>query len=172
MDVSDHDVEPVSGGAGAAVPERIMMKITENHTLEQMFESAIVASWKDLTNGAQPELMHMEYNLTADGSVDDLRIWSSIARGHWLLVCEYGMYASNSHSSGVRFDNGYHSEGLAHTLESVMRHQNDFALPPNLGRPGLLQIPRPTEAEIGAAQTSVREVFDPVSSALAELVLA
>jgi hypothetical protein len=148
------------------------MKLSESRSLEQMLESAIVASWKDLTNGAQPELIHMEYNLTAGGSVDDLRIWSSMARGNWLLVCEYGMYTSKSHSGGVRFDNGYHSEVLTHNLEFMMRHQNDFALPPNLGRPGLLQIPRPTEAEIGAAQTSVREAFDHVSSALAEPVLA
>jgi hypothetical protein len=172
MDVSDHDVEPVGGGARAAVPEHIIMKFTENHTLEQILESVIVASWEDLTNGTQPGLIHIEYNLTAGGTVDDLRIWSSIARGYWLLVCEYGMSGSNSHSSGVRFDDGYHSEGLAHTLEFVMKHQNAFALPPNLGRPGLLQITRPTEGEIGAAQTSVREAFDHLSSGLAELVLA
>lgn len=148
------------------------MKLSESQSLEQMLESAIVASWKDLTNGAQPELIHVEYNSLAGGTLDGLKIWSSMARGHWLLVCEYSMWASNSHSSGVRFDNGYHSEGLAHALEFVMQHQNAFALPPNLGRPGLLQIPRPTEAEIGAVQTSVREAFDPGSSALAELVLA
>jgi hypothetical protein len=148
------------------------MKLTENQTLEQILESAIVASWQDLTNGAQPGLIHVEYNFTAGGTLDDLRIWSSITRGHWLLICEYGMSASKSHSGGVRFDNGYHSEGLAHTLEFVMQRQNSFALPPNLGRPGLLQIPRPTEAEIGAAQTSVREAFEHVSSAFAEPVLA
>jgi hypothetical protein len=82
------------------------------------------------------------------------------------------MSASDSHSIGMRFDNGYHSEVLAHTLEFVMQRQNAFALPPNLDRPGLLQIPRPTEAEIAAAQTSVREAFDQVSSAFAEPVLA
>lgn len=149
-----------------------MIKLTENHTLEQMLESAIVASWKDLTNGTQPELIHTEYNLTAGGTVDDLSIWSSIARGHWLLVCEYWMSASKFHSSGVRFDNGYHSEVLAHTLEFVMQHQNAFALPPNLDRPGLLQIPPPTEAEITAAAASVRETFDLVRSALAETLVA
>jgi hypothetical protein len=147
------------------------MKLTENLTLEQILEFAIVASWEGLTNGAQPELIHIEYNFAA-GTLDDLSIWSSLTRGHWLLVCEYWMSASKSHSGGVRFDNGYHSEGLAHTLEFVMQRQNAFALPPNLGRPGLLQIPRPTEAEIGAAQTSVREAFDHVSSELAEPVLA
>jgi hypothetical protein len=148
------------------------MKFTENHTLAQILESAIVASWEDLTNGTQPGLIHIEYDLTAGGTVDDLRIWCSITRGHWLLICKYWMYASNSHSSGVRFDNGYHSEGLARTLEFVMQHQNAFALPPNLGRPGLVQIPRPSGAEIAAAQTSVREAFDHLSSALVELLLA
>jgi hypothetical protein len=148
------------------------MKLTENHTLEQILKSAIVASWEDLTHGAEPRLIHIEYNFAAGGTLDDLRIWSSITRGHWLLACEYRMSASNSHPSGVRFDNGYQSEGLAHTLKFVMQHQNAFAIPPNLGRPGLLQIPCPSEAEIAVAAASVREAFDHVSSALAEPVLA
>ena len=148
------------------------MKLSANHTLEQILEYAIVASWKDLTHGVQPGLIHIEYNLAAGGTLDDLRIWSSITRGHWLLVCEYWMSASNSHGSGVRFENGYHSEGLAHTLELVMQHQNVFALPHNLGPQGLLQIPHPTESEIAAAAASVREAFDHASSALAEPVLA
>jgi hypothetical protein len=148
------------------------MKPTENHTLEQILEYAIVASWKDLTHAAQPGLIHIEYNFAAGGTLDDLRILSSITRGHWLLVCEYWMSASNSHSRGVRFENGYHSEGLAHTLEFVMKRQNAFVLPPNLGRPGLIQIPPPTEAEIASATASVREAFDQVNSALPEPVLA
>ena len=148
------------------------MKLSENHNLEQILESAIVASWEDLTNGAQPGLIHIEYNFAAGGTLENLRIWSSVTRGHWLLVCEYCMFASNSQSSGVRFDNGYQSQGLAHTLEFVMQRQNAFALPPNLGRPGLLQIPRPTEAEIEAATASISEAFDHLNSALAEPVLA
>jgi len=49
------------------------------------------------------------------------------------------MSPSQSHESGVYFDNGYQSEGLAHILDVVMQHQNLFALPHNLGRQGLLQ---------------------------------
>ena len=146
------------------------MKLSEKHTLEQMLESAIVASWRDLTNGVQPELIHIEYNFAA-GTVNNLSIWSSMARGHWLLVCEYWMFASSSHSSGVRFDNGYHSEDLAHILEFVMQDQNLFALSPNLGRPGLLQIPRPTETEIAAAETSISAIFEHFSSAHAQPAL-
>jgi hypothetical protein len=48
------------------------MKLTENQTLEQILESVIVASWQDLTNGAEPELIQIEYNLAA-GTLDDLR---------------------------------------------------------------------------------------------------
>jgi hypothetical protein len=148
------------------------MKLSENHSLEQILESAIVACWEDLTHGADSELIHVEYNILAEGTLDGLKIWSSIARGHWLLVCEYWMSASNSDSDGVRFDNGYHSEGLTNILEFVMQRQNLFTLPLDLGRPGLLQIPRPTEAEIAAAAASVRGAIDHVSSALAEPVLA
>jgi hypothetical protein len=148
------------------------MKPTENHTLEQILESVIVASWEDLTNGAQPGLIHIEYNLATDGTLGDLRILASVIRGRWLVVCEYWMSASSSHDSGARFENGYHSDGLAHTLEFVMQHQNAFGLPPSLGRAGLLQIPPPTQAEIVAAVASVREAFDHGSPTLAERVLA
>jgi hypothetical protein len=147
------------------------MKLSAYPTLEEILEYAIVASWKDLTHAVQTGLMHIEYNLAAGGTLDNLGIWSSITRGHWLLVCEYWMSASNSHPSGVRFENGYHSEGLAHTLELVMQHQNVFAPPHNLAPPGLLQIPHPTESEIATAAASIREAFAHVSSALAEPVL-
>lgn len=148
------------------------MKHSENQTLEQILESAIVASWKDLTNGAQPELIHIEYNFAAGGTLDDLEIWSCKTRGRWLLVCEYYMSASNSHSRGVHFDDGYHSEDLAHTLELVMQHQNAFALPPNMGRPGLIQIPRPKEEESATAAASIRTNFEHFSSAVAQPALA
>jgi hypothetical protein len=92
------------------------MKINENHTLEKVLESLIVASWRDLTHGADPELIHVEYSILARGTLDDLRIWSSIATGHWLLLCEYWMSASNFHDSGVHFENGCDSESLAGTL--------------------------------------------------------
>lgn len=147
------------------------MKLRENHTLEQILESAIVAFWQDLTNGAQPKLIHIEYNFAVGGTLEDLKIWSSIARGHWLLVCEYWMSASKSHSSGVHFDNGYHSEGLAHMLEFVMQGQNRFALPPNLGRTGLIQIPRPTEAEVATATKSTGAIFVHSSTAHAQPAL-
>src|SRR6266516_3921517 len=133
------------------------MKPNENQSLERILESAIVVSWADLMCGAQTGLIHIEYGFAASGTLDYLQVWSSITRGHWLLACAYRMSASGFHVSGVHFDNGYASEGLAHVLELVIAHQNAFAAPRNLDRAGLLQIATPTQQEISAATASVSE---------------
>ena len=144
------------------------MNTNQNQDFSRTLQSAVVANWADLIHDAQTGLVHIEYGFAPSGTLDFLQIWSSISRGHWFLACSCWMSA---HQTGVHFEKGYGSEGLAHTLESVMAHQKAFVLPPNLGRPGLIQIPFPTEAQIGAAETSLREAFDPVSFASAETVL-
>jgi hypothetical protein len=82
------------------------------------------------------------------------------------------MSASAFYQTGVYVENGYESEGLAHLLESVMQYQDAFALPQNLGRPGLLQIPTPTEEESAAAAASVKEICEHFCSGLAQPTLA
>jgi len=116
-------------------------------------------------------LIHIEYGFAARGTLDYLKVWSSITRGQWLLACEYWMSASTFHSAGVHFDNGYQSEGLARILESVMQHQTAFSLPADLGRQGLLQIPTPTQEESVVAAASVSEALDRAGSASAQLAL-
>ena len=148
------------------------MKPDKNQSLERILECAIVVSWADLMRDAQTGSIHIEYGFAPTGTLDYLKVWSSITRGHWLLACEYWMSGSAFHGTGVRFDNGYESEGLAHILEFVMQHQNSFVLPPNLGRQGLLQIPTPTEEENAAAAVLVNEAFHRLSSPLAELAAA
>jgi hypothetical protein len=143
-----------------------------SQSLDQVLESAIVVSWADLMHGAEAGLIHIEYGFAPGGTLDYLKVWSSISRGHWLLACEYWMSASTFHDTGIRFDNGYQSEGLAHILGFIMQHQDAFILPPNLGRQGLLQIPTPTAEESKAAAASVNHAFDRLGSALAEPVLA
>lgn len=153
--------------------ESELMKLKEKQSLERVLESAVVVSWADLMLGAQNGLIHIEYGFAASGTLDYLQIWSSIARGRWLLACEYWMSASKFHGTGVHFENGYQSEGLAHILESVMQHQNAFVLPPDRGRQGLLQIPMPTEEESTAALESVSEAaLDRLGSVLTEPALA
>jgi hypothetical protein len=148
------------------------MELSEHQSLDHILESAVVVSWADLMRGAPTGLIHMEYGFTPSGTLDYLRVLSSITRGHWLLVCEYWMSASNSHSTGAHFDNKYQSEGLAHILEFVMQNQKAFALPLNRGRQGLLQISTPTHEESAAAAASVSEAFDRFGSVLAQPALA
>jgi hypothetical protein len=139
-----------------------------NQNLEQVLESAIVVSWADLMRKTETGLIHIEYGFAPGGTLDYLKVWSSITRGHWRLACEYWMSPSTFHGTGVGFENGYKSEGLAHILELVMQHQNSFVLPPNLGRQGLLQISTPTEEESAVAADLVNEAFHGLGSVLAQ----
>ncbi|MGO9083592.1 MAG: hypothetical protein ACLQBK_00050 [Candidatus Sulfotelmatobacter sp.] len=129
-------------------------------------------SWNDLMRGANTGLIHIEYGFAAGGTLDCLKVWSSLTRGHWLLACEYWMSANTFHGAGIGFDNGYQSEGLAHTLEVAMQHQNSFVLPSNLGRQGLLQIPTPTVEESAAAAALIKEAFDRLAAPLAQPAVA
>jgi hypothetical protein len=149
------------------------MEADAKPSLDRTLECAIVVSWSDFTrDDAQTGPIHIEYALAPTGTLDYVKVWSSIARGHWLLACEYWTSANTFHGTGVRFDNGYESEGLAHILEFVMQHQNSFALPLNLGRQGLLQISKPTVEESAAATALINEVFDRLSSTFVEPAVA
>jgi hypothetical protein len=152
------------------IPEqRKATKMDKNQNLDQVLESAVIANWADLTRGAESGLIHVEYDFVPAGTLDYLQVWSSITRGHWLLTCAYRMSASTlSRKTGVYFENGYESVGLAHILELVVAHQSAFAAPRNLGRAGLLQIATPTQNEILAAAASVSDAFGHVSSAVAD----
>lgn len=147
------------------------MSAEEKQSLDRTLESAVVVSWADLMHSAEAGLVHIEYGFTPAGTLDYLKVWSSITRGHWLLACEYWMTASTFHGTGVRFDNGYESEGLAHILDIVMQHQTEFTLPANLGRQGLLQISAPTQEESTEAGKRIREAFDHLGLTSAEPAL-
>jgi hypothetical protein len=148
------------------------MALDGNQSLDQILESAIVVSWADLMHGTEAGLIHIEYGFAPGGTLNYLKVWSSITRGHWLLACEYWMSPTTFHDTGISFDNGYQSEGLAHILGFVMQHQDAFTLPPNLGRQGLLQICTPTLEERAAAVAAVNHAFERLGSALAEPALA
>jgi len=131
-----------------------------NGNLERILESAVVISWAELTRGTPTGVIHIEYGFAAGGTLDYLKVWSSLNRGHWLLACQYWMSANAFHTAGVGFENGYASEGFAQILELAMQHQNSFVLPRNLGRQGLLQISTPTAEEIAAAAALLNVAFD------------
>jgi len=148
------------------------MNPDENQSLDRILEAAVVVSWADLMRDAQTGLIHVEYGFAPTGTLDYLKVWSSLTPGHWLLACEYWMSASTFHGTGVSFDNGYESEGLARILDFAMQRQREFVLPPNLGRQGLLQIPTPTLEESTAAAAAVNHAFERLGSVLAEPALA
>jgi hypothetical protein len=143
-----------------------------NGNLERILESAIVMSWADLTRGTPTGLIHIEYGFAAGGTLDYLKVLSSLTRGHWLLTCEYWMSANPFHATGISFENGYQSEALAHVLEVAMQHQNSFVLPPNLGRQGLLQISTPTAEESAAAAATINAAFDRLNSTVDQLAVS
>lgn len=144
------------------------MVANERQCLERILESAAIMSWADLVRNAQADLIQIEYNFAASGTIDYLRFWVSISRGHWLLAVEYWTSLSESHDTGVHFENGYQSDTLKHVLQTVMQHQAEFLLPVNLGRQGLLQIATPTQQESIAASALIGETLHNLG-ALAEL---
>jgi hypothetical protein len=143
-----------------------------NGNLDRILEAAVVVSWADLTRGTPTSLIHIEYGFAAGGTLDYLKVWSSLTRGHWLLACQYWMSANTFHDAGVGFENGYKSEGLAHILENTMQHQNSFVLPPNLGRQGLLQIATPGAEGIAAAAALIDGAVDHSASSIAQPAVA
>ena len=140
--------------------------------LDHILESAVIASWPDLMRSNHAGLIHIEYAFAPTGALDYMKVWASVARGHWLLACEYWMSENAFHGVGVHFENGYESEELARILEFVMQHQDFFVPPPNLGRQGLLQIPAPSEKDSAAAAITVKEAIHSLGSLLAQPTVA
>jgi len=148
------------------------MKLDNAQSLDRILESAVIVSWTDLMKDAKSGLIHLEYTFVPDGSLEYLKVWSSVTRGHWRLACEYWMSASTFHASGVHFEDGFRSEGLTETLEFIMQHQQAFSPSPDFGRTGLLQIQVPTEEESTAAAQSLKDAFCRVNSFSAEPAIA
>jgi len=172
-----HDERPSVTRSGPGVERALYFEsgfidMSKHQSLDQILESAVVASWADLMRGVQTGLIHIEYSFAPSGTLDSLQVWLSTTRGHWLLACSYWMSAATFHGTGVYFENGYESEDLAHILELVMQQQNAFTVPLNLGRQGLLQIPKPSEEESVAAAALVKEVLYRLDSVLAPSALA
>jgi hypothetical protein len=138
---------------------------TKEDDIEHILESAVITNWVDFIGGRANGLVHIEYGFAPGGTLDYLQFWSSIKRGYWLLACSYWMSSSESHGSGIRFDNGFESKPLAHILEVMMRHQKLFALPLDLGRQGLLQITMPTESDSNAAAALIDYALNQVTLA-------
>jgi len=129
-----------------------------NITLDQILESAVVLSWKDLLPGIRTSLVHVEYRLGPSGPLEFLKVWSSITRGHQYLVCDWTC-APSSVASHVSFSNDFYSKDLVQMLESIIQHQDAFSKDRTLHRDGWVQIHPPTEVDRRSAETCMAEAF-------------
>ena len=86
-----------------------IMKLNEkDENIEEILESAVVVNWADLIRGGQRGLIHIEYGFAPSGTLDYLKVWSSIKRGYWLL---------------------YSASGLLHFVMFSSHHKRTEALP-------------------------------------------
>ena len=96
-----------------------------------------------------PELasgqIHIEYHVEARGSVEFVKVWGSPIRGCWNLICEHWMLWADSHQGGLHFDNGYKSDRLAKTLDTIMQHQGIFLVGAVPGKDRMIQVHPPTD---------------------------
>jgi hypothetical protein len=94
--------------------------------IDQILESAVVLSWKDLLRSSPTAVVQVEYATAPQPSLQYLKMWLSTTRGRWDLVCEYWMSAGTTSipAIGLTFSNGHYSAHLARMLEVVMPHRN------------------------------------------------
>jgi hypothetical protein len=146
---------------------------TGSMRLDRTLEALVEAHWDELMPVAGGGWIQVEYRTGSDGLLQYLKIWASMTRGRWDLVCEQWTTAAWSHVPGLQFSPGYYSEGLGHALEVVSRHQKTFAQLAGPDQNGLLPISAPQEDERRAAKSWMTEVLATLgSSPTEELVTA
>ncbi len=73
-----------------------------------------------------------------------MKVWAALTRGQWDLVCQDFTCSTASCQDGLRFANGYKSEGLAKMLNQILQHPEMFVLSTAPGGDRMIQIPPPT----------------------------
>src|SRR5437660_3518653 len=110
----------------------------------RMLESAVVLSWRDLVKTSRQDLIHVEYGVAPERSLQYLKIRSLAGSGAWDLICEYWMRPGPSlaPASGLTFRTGHQSVALAEMLELIM---HSFSTSFGTSSVGLLQVQAPTK---------------------------
>ena len=139
-----------------------MLAITDSQTmqpvsLDRALEYAVIQSWDELMPDRTAGLIHIEYQTGNDGVIEFLKVWSSIARGTWKLVCELWMRPLWSHAIGLRFENDFHSDALGNNLVLILGQEKSFPRLPD--QVGLIQVHPPTQAERREADQWIELAF-------------
>lgn len=134
----------------------------ERIRIDHVLESAVVLSWKELLRGRRAGVVHVEYGVAPEPSLQYVKIWLSTRRASWDLMCEYWMCAGPSRipTAGLTFSNGYYSAALKRILEHMMRRQD--GVPNSLsGESGvnLILVEPPTRGEELRARDYMTEAY-------------
>jgi hypothetical protein len=115
-----------------------------------------VLDWSDLVRGAIPGLIHLEYHIGEEQFVDNLRIWSSTARGYWSLVCHCSV--DPDLSCTLNFKNGYQDGDFGNLLKAIMKHQGEFPHKRALNTNYLIQVGPSSVDVLASARTSINKI--------------
>lgn len=138
-----------------------------NTTIDRILECAVALNWNALAQIHEATELHVEYRIGPGQSLDYLKLWSSATRGVWKLVCEYWMQSSSTHESGTTFTKGKYFGDFTWMLDAIMQHQRAF-LPDSADfMDGLVQVKRPTDADLASARADMNEALDRVGSSAA-----
>lgn len=128
-----------------------------------LLENAVMLSWNELLKRWPRGLIHVEYGIAPEPSLQYVKIWLATSRGTWSLICEYWI-ASGYRSAppvGLTFSNGFHSSILAEILDATMQARKGF-----IGsfsgdnRVSLIVIHSPTKDQLQKAQEYMSEAYD------------
>ena len=137
-------------------------------TIDRILECAVALNWSALASSDEATALQVEYRIGPDRSLDYLKLWSSTTRGVWNLVCEYWTQSSSGHESGTTFNRGNYSGDFTWMLDAIMQHQRAFLSGSRDFVDGLVQINRPTDADLASARADMDEALDRVGSHLAK----
>ena len=145
-----------------------------NVQIQRVLESAVILSWNDLLRTGDGGVIHVEYATAPEVSLQYLKVWQSLKRGGWSLVCEYWMSRGSGRTSpaGLTFNNGFQSEGLSQMLEIIMQHQRSFVTSAATTCVDLMQVHQPTEKQTSAAAACMKHAYESLGLRFADLPAA
>lgn len=127
-----------------------------------LLESAVMLSWNELLKCSARGLVHVEYGMAPESSLQYVKIWLATSRGAWNLVCEYWI-ASGFKSAppiGLTFSDGFQSSLLAEILDATMRAREGFiGTFSGDNRVSLIVVHSPTKDQLQKAQEYMGEAF-------------
>jgi hypothetical protein len=141
----------------------------ESMTIDRILECAVALNWKDLTSFDEASSIQVEYHVGSGHSLEYLKCWSSTQRGYWHLVCEYWMKSGPIYRSGLTFNGSIYSADFVRMLDAIMQRQAAFPPSSSDFPDGLIQISRPSESFINAAQKEMTGALDSIGPLLVKM---